>query len=56
MIEKRIEIENQYETYKKKIELRRTRKWKRIEEKQGIHQFQILVYHKEQKTQKNSLQ
>ena len=34
--EKRIEFENQYENYKKKLEFRRIRKWKKVEEKQVI--------------------
>ena len=34
--EKRLQFENQYENYKKKLEFRRIRKWKKVEEKQVI--------------------
>ena len=34
--EKRIQFENQYENYKKKLEFCRIRKWKKVEEKQVV--------------------
>ena len=34
--EKRIQFENQYKNYKKKLEFRKVRKWKKVEEKQAI--------------------
>ena len=34
--EKRIQFENQYKNYKKKIEFRTIRKWKKVEEQQVI--------------------
>ena len=40
--EKRIEFENQYENYKKKLEFPRIRKWKKVEENQVILEQEII--------------